>query len=144
MGLACPEGMLMCCTAGLTSFLGPQVEFGENVASLLGHPHWKEVQAFAVLTEAGCFQTVVSRLQRLVPMVKDRLLLVRGIRTLDLPELRLPVAPGHWLLRDVDIERFCLVSDSERSMLADRSLLPLVFLVRPPLTSHQRMCLGCG
>ena len=117
LGLDCPEGLLMCCIVGLVSLLGPQVELGENVASVLGHPHWKTVQAFAVLTEAGCYHTVVSRLQRLVPMMRDRLLLVRGVGDIVLPELKL---------------KGDVVNDADRSMFADRSYLPASLLSKAP------------
>ena len=132
LGLDCPEGLLMCCTVGLASLLGPQVELGENVASVLGHPHWKTVQAFAVLTEAGCYRTVISRLQRLVPMVRDRLLLVRGVGDIDLPELKLMVDPAFWLLDEGDVGKYCVVTEAERSMFADRSYLPASLLCKAP------------
>ena len=132
LGLNCPEGLLMCSTIGLISFLGPEAELGENVAAVLKHDHWKLVQAFAVLTEAGGYQTVVSRLSRLVPMVRDRLILFRGARGLVLPELKLVIDPSFWMLRCEDIRRFCLIEEVDRSIFADRSFLPASLLCKAP------------
>ena len=123
LGLNCPEGLLMCSTIGLISFLGPEAELGENVAAVLSHDHWKLVQAFAVLTEAGGYQTVISRLSRLVPMIRDRLILFRGMRGLVLPELKLVVDPSFWMLMVEDIRRYCLIEEVDRSNLCGQGFL---------------------
>ena len=132
LGLNCPEGLLMCSTIGLISFLGPEAELGENVAAVLSHDHWKLVQAFAVLTEAGGYQTVISRLSRLVPMIRDRLILFRGMRGLVLPELKLVVDPSFWMLMVEDIRRYCLIEEVDRSIFADRAFLPASLLSKAP------------
>ena len=90
------------------------------------------MQAFAVLTEAGGYQTVISRLSRLVPVVRDRLILFRGMHGLVLPELKLVVDPPFWMLKVEDIRRYCLIEEVDRSIFADRAFLPASLLCKAP------------